>query len=119
MFAKLAGSARYTLGQTQAVVMKDLRQAIQSIIDRYPGMKFELKQRFEPTMPAFEVSKESSIVKSLNKSYLDVRGYPQPTGVLAPTCFYGSDAGHLYKSLGMEGIVCGPEGSITLDWMKR
>jgi acetylornithine deacetylase len=49
-------------------------------------------------------------VKSVNKAYIGIRGEDQPTGVLAPTCFYGSDAGHLYKELGMEGIVCGPGG---------
>jgi acetylornithine deacetylase len=41
---------------------------------------------------------------------LGVRGDEQPTGVIAPTCFYGSDAGHLYKLLGMKGVVCGPGG---------
>ncbi|ETS86531.1 hypothetical protein PFICI_00359 [Pestalotiopsis fici W106-1] len=107
---KLAGSARYAPGQTQEGVMQDLAAVIEQVILDFPGMTFELKQRFEPTMPAFEVSPESHIVKSLNEAYYDVRGTQQPTGVLAPTCFYGSDAGHLYKSLGMEGVVCGPGG---------
>jgi acetylornithine deacetylase len=61
-------------------------------------------------MPAFEVSPESEVVRSLNRAYRDIRGEDQPTGVLAPTCFYGSDAGHLYARLGMQGIVCGPGG---------
>ncbi|KAI1453376.1 Zn-dependent exopeptidase [Annulohypoxylon moriforme] len=107
---KLAGSARYAPGQTQEGVMKDTRVVIQKCLEGFPGMTFELKQRFEPTMPAFEVSRDSKLVKSLNDAYLSIRGKEQPTGVLAPTCFYGSDAGHLYKSLGMEGIVCGPGG---------
>ena len=34
----------------------------------------------------------------------------QPTGVLVPTCFNDSDAGHLYKTLTMEGIVSGAGG---------
>ncbi len=107
---KIAGSARYAPGQTQEGVMEDIRVVIEKCLEGFPGMTFELKQRFEPTMPAFEVSRESKLVKSLNNAYLEIRGEEQPTGVLAPTCFYGSDAGHLYKSLGMEGIVCGPGG---------
>jgi acetylornithine deacetylase len=39
-----------------------------------------------------------------------VRGEPQPTGALAPPCYYGTDAGHFYRELGMEGVVCGPGG---------
>lgn len=61
-------------------------------------------------MPACEVSRNATIVRSLNEAYQRVRGEAQPTGVLPPTCFYGSDAGHLFKRLGMEGIVCGPGG---------
>ncbi|KAI1208451.1 Zn-dependent exopeptidase [Annulohypoxylon truncatum] len=107
---KLAGSARYAPGQTQEGVMEDIRVVIEKCLVDFPGMTFELKQRFEPTMPAFEVSRDSKLVKSLNDAYFTIRQEEQPTGVLAPTCFYGSDAGHLYKSLGMEGIVCGPGG---------
>lgn len=107
---RLAGSARYAPGQTQDGVMQDLRAVFDDVVAGFPGMTYELKQRFEPTMPAFEVSPDSPLVQSLNDAYYAVRGEPQPTGVIAPTCFYGSDAGHLYKSLGMEGIVCGPGG---------
>ncbi|KAI1085406.1 Zn-dependent exopeptidase [Whalleya microplaca] len=107
---RIAGSARYAPGQTQEGVMGDLRGVVDDVVREFPGMSFELRQRFEPTMPAFEVSRDARIVRALNQAYKDVRGTEQPTGVLAPTCFYGSDAGHLYKSLGMEGIVCGPGG---------
>jgi acetylornithine deacetylase len=63
------------------------------------------------TMPAFQVEKDAYIVKRLNEAYEAVRpGVTQPTGALAPQCFYGSDAGHLYKTLGMQGVVCGPGG---------
>ncbi|KAL2205884.1 acetylornithine deacetylase/succinyldiaminopimelate desuccinylase-like deacylase [Sarocladium strictum] len=109
-YCKLAGSARYAPGQTQESVMNNIRQVIEGVTSSFEGMSFSLKQRFEPTMPAFEVSKDSTIVTSLNQAYQDVRGQAQPTGVLPPTCFYGSDAGHLYKRLDMEGIVCGPGG---------
>jgi acetylornithine deacetylase len=109
-FCKLAGSARYGPGQTQAGVMEDLAAIIDSVLSKFPGMTAELKQRSEPTMPAFEVKPDSRIVQSLNAAYAAVRGEAQPTGVLAPTCFYGSDAGHLYRRLGLQGIVCGPGG---------
>ncbi|KAJ9134029.1 Diaminopropionate ammonia-lyase [Pleurostoma richardsiae] len=109
-FCKLAGSARYAPGQTQEDVMADLRDAVEKVVGKYEGMTYRLEQRFEPTMPAFEVPRQSEIVRSLNEAYHAVRGEEQPTGVLAPTCFYGSDAGHLYARLGMEGIVCGPGG---------
>ncbi|KAF9881599.1 glutamate carboxypeptidase II [Colletotrichum karsti] len=101
---RLAGSARYAPGQTQDGVMADIRYIVDKVIKRYSGMSATVKQRFEPTMPAFEVSPDSRIVKSLNQAYRQVRNQEQPTGVLAPTCFYGSDAGHLFKTLGMEGI---------------
>ncbi|KAK7753979.1 hypothetical protein SLS62_004078 [Diatrype stigma] len=106
----LAGSARYAPGQTQEGVMEDIWVVIEKCLEGFAGMRAELKPRPRPTMPAFEVSRESRIVKSLNTAYAETRGREQPTGVLAPTCFYGSDAGHLYKSLNMEGIVCGPGG---------
>lgn len=107
---RLAGSGRYAPGQTQEGVMGDIRRVIEDVVGKFPGMRFELKQRHEPTMPAFEADPQSAVVRSLNEAYEAVRGEAQPTGVLAPTCFYGSDAGHLYARLGMSGIVCGPGG---------
>ena len=50
------------------------------------------------------------IVKTVNAAYQKVRGQSQPTGALAPCCYFGTDAGHFYQELGMEGIVCGPGG---------
>ncbi|KAH9886179.1 Zn-dependent exopeptidase [Xylariomycetidae sp. FL2044] len=108
---RMAGSARYAPGQTQEGVLRDIEDVVRSVVaDGFPGMTYELRQRFEPTMPAFEVSRDAAVVRALNRAYCDVRGEEQPTGVLAPVCFYGSDAGHLYKRLGMEGVVCGPGG---------
>ena len=60
--------------------------------------------------PAFEVAKDAPIVRALNAAYERVRGAPQPTGALTPPGFYGTDAGHLYAELKMEGVVCGPGG---------
>jgi acetylornithine deacetylase len=42
--------------------------------------------------------------------YRTVRGEEQPTGAITPPGFYGTDAAHLYRRGGMEGIVCGPGG---------
>ena len=61
-------------------------------------------------MLPFEVERESRIVAALNRAYEAVRGAPQPTGALAPPCFYGTDAAHFLHRAGMEGIVCGPGG---------
>ena len=61
-------------------------------------------------MPAFEVSRNARIVRTINAAYEAVRGQPQPTGAITPPGYYGTDAGHFYASLGMEGIVCGPGG---------
>ncbi|WP_313681715.1 M20/M25/M40 family metallo-hydrolase, partial [Pantoea sp.] len=38
------------------------------------------------------------------------RGTQQPTGVITPPAFFGTDAAHFYQHAGMEGIVCGPGG---------
>jgi acetylornithine deacetylase len=50
-------------------------------------------------MPAFQMDRDSKIVPAFNDAYKSVRGDEQPTGVLPPTCFYGSNAGHLYNLL--------------------
>ena len=106
----MAGAARFAPGQSREEVLDTLRETIEKTIAKFPGMTYELKPRKEDTMPAFEVSRDSAIVTALNKAFYSVRGSEQPTGVLAPVCFYGSDAGHMYKRLGMEGVVCGPGG---------
>ena len=61
-------------------------------------------------MPAFEVSRDSPIVTAINAAYRTVRGAPQPTGAITPPAYYGTDAGHLLRICGMEGVVCGPGG---------
>src|SRR3546814_12769853 len=64
-------------------------------------------------MGPFEVARDSRIVKAINAAYEDVRGSAQPTGTITPPAFYGTDAGHFYNILGMEGIVCGPGGQFN------
>ncbi|MGH7083051.1 MAG: M20/M25/M40 family metallo-hydrolase, partial [Acetobacteraceae bacterium] len=54
--------------------------------------------------------KESPIVRAVNAAYREVRGTEQPTGAITPPGFYGTDAAHLFRKGGMEGIVCGPGG---------
>jgi acetylornithine deacetylase len=36
------------------------------------------------------------IVTAINRAYRAVRGEEQPTGPVAPSCFYGTDAGDLH-----------------------
>ena len=112
-FARLKGSVRYAPGQTEAQAFADLRVVLDDLERRFPGLKATVaSERTEgrPVMPAFEVSRDARIVKTLNAAYQAVRGEPQPTGALAPPCYYGTDAGHFYRELGMEGVVCGPGG---------
>lgn len=112
-FVRLKGSCRYAPGQTQEGVLADLDAELRQLEARFPGLKAKLVPEMiegRPLMPPFEVSPDSRIVKSINAAYEAVRGQAQPTGAITPTRFYGTDAGHLYHELGMEGIVCGPGG---------
>jgi acetylornithine deacetylase len=112
-FVRIKGSARYAPGQSEADVIADMTEVLADLEKRFPGLKANLvpeKIDGRPLMPPFEVSKESRIVKAINTAYQQVRGEEQPTGAITPTGYYGTDAGHLYHELGMEGVVCGPGG---------
>lgn len=112
-FARIKGSGRYAPGQTEEGAVADMRRELDALEARFPGLKASLrieKQEGHRSMPAFQVSRDARIVKTINAAYQTVRGEPQPTGAIAPPCFFGTDAGHLYKELGMEGVVCGPGG---------
>lgn len=112
-FARIKGSGRYAPGQTEAQAIADIRGVLDDIEKRFPGLKASVipeDQAGRPMMPAFEVAKDSRIVRVVNAAYEKVRGKKQPTGAITPPGYYGTDAGHFYKELGMEGIVCGPGG---------
>ena len=112
-FARIKGSGRYAPGQTEAQAIADMRKLLDDLERRFPGLKATVTPEHQvgrPMMPAFEVSKESRIVRTVNAAYEKVRGTRQPTGAITPPGFFGTDAGHFYKELGMEGIVCGPGG---------
>jgi acetylornithine deacetylase len=112
-FVRLTGSGRYGPGQTEENALADIRRVLDGLMERWPGLKATVNTRKSadrPIMPAFEVARDSRIVTALNASYEAIRGEPQPTGPLTPTGFYGTDAGHLYVTGGMEGVVCGPGG---------
>ncbi|MBV8413378.1 MAG: M20/M25/M40 family metallo-hydrolase [Alphaproteobacteria bacterium] len=112
-YARLKGSVRYAPGQTEAGAFADLRKVLDEQERRFPGLKATVtpeRATGRPVMPAFEVAKDARIVTSLNAAYQAVRGEPQPTGALPPPAYYGTDAGHFFRELGMEGIVCGPGG---------
>ena len=112
-FARIKGSGRYAPGQTEARAVADIRLELEHLEARFPGLKATIrteKKEGHQSMPAFEVSKNARIVRTINAAYQSVRGQPQPTGAITPPGFYGTDAGHFYAALGMEGIVCGPGG---------
>lgn len=112
-FVRLTGSGRYGPGQTEANALDDLRHVLDGLMVRWPGLKATAevqKTGNRPVMPAFRVDRNSRIVTAVNRAYETVRGEPQPTGPITPTGYYGTDAGHLYKTGGMEGVVCGPGG---------
>lgn len=105
-------TSRIGPGQTVQDVVRSLEDTCSTTQQQYPDLTYSITIDKVDAMPAFSVPKDAYIVKRLNKAYSEIRpdSPPQPTGALAPQCFYGSDAGHLYKSLGMEGVVCGPGG---------
>ena len=112
-FVRIKGSARYAPGQSEEVVLADMRGVLADLERRYPGLRTTLipeHQVGRPMMPPFEVSRDSAIVKAVNRAYREIRGVEQPTGAITPPGFYGTDAAHLHQRGGMEGIVCGPGG---------
>ena len=112
-YVRIKGSARYAPGQQEAIVLADMREVLDGLEHRFPGLKAALTPENtvgRPMMPPFQVAKDSRIVRTVNRAYERVRGTPQPTGALRPPGFYGTDAAHLYHELGMEGVVCGPGG---------
>jgi acetylornithine deacetylase len=112
-FVRLKGSGRYAPGQTDAGALADLRRELDALERRHRGLKARVEMESTAgrvTMPSFEVSPTSPIVRAINAAYEQVRGEKQPTGAITPPGFYGTDAAHLYRMAGMEGIVCGPGG---------
>ncbi|WNJ91984.1 M20 family metallopeptidase [Bosea sp. 685] len=112
-FTRIKGSGRYAPGQTEAGAIADMRRELDALEARFPGLKAAIRTEKEEghrSMPAFEVARDARIVKTINAAYQEVRGEAQPTGAIAPPGFFGTDAGHFYAELGMEGIVCGPGG---------
>ena len=112
-FAKIKGSGRYAPGQTEAGAVADIQRELDALVARFPGLRATVhteKQEGHRSMPAFEVARDARIVRTINAAYQTVRGKAQPTGAIVPPGYYGTDAGHFYAALGMEGIVCGPGG---------
>jgi acetylornithine deacetylase len=112
-FVKIKGSGRYAPGQNEAGAIADMRRELDALEARFPGLKATIhveKAEGHQSMPAFEVARGARIVRTINAAHEAVRGEAQPTGAIAPPCYFGTDAGHLYAEAGMEGIVCGPGG---------
>jgi acetylornithine deacetylase len=112
-FVRLQGSGRYALGQSEEHAIADMRRELDALEARFPGLQAVLtpeRTLGRATMPPFAVAKDSRIVQVVNRAYEHVRGERQPTGAITPPGYYGTDAGHLLESGGMEGVVCGPGG---------
>jgi acetylornithine deacetylase len=112
-YVRIKGSGRFAPGQTREGALADLRAELDRLEARFPGLQATLTPEDEvgrPMMPSFEVAKDSRIVTAINAAYREVRGVDQPTGAITPPGFYGTDAAHLFRRAGMEGIVCGPGG---------
>lgn len=112
-YVRLQGSGRYAPGQSEAHALEDMRRELDALEARFPGLKATLTSERtlgRATMPPFQVAEDSRIVRAVNTAYQAVRGVAQPTGAIRPPGFYGTDAGHLQETGGMEGIVCGPGG---------
>lgn len=112
-YVRIKGSGRYAPGQTEEGALADMRRELAALEQRFPGLATTLtpeQQVGRPAMPAFEVTKDNPIVRTVNAAYRKVRGEDQPTGAITPPGYYGTDAGHLFQKGGMGGIVCGPGG---------
>lgn len=112
-YVRIKGSGRYAPGQTEAGALADLRAQLDALEARFPGLHATLTPEHQigrPAMPSFEVAKSSRIVQVVNRAYRAVRGADQPTGAITPPGYYGTDAAHLYREAGMQGVVCGPGG---------
>ncbi len=76
-FVRIKGSARYAPGQCEEDVLVDMREMLDDLEERFPGLKARpVPEKIEgrPVMPPFEVSPESRIVKAINKAYESLRG---------------------------------------------
>jgi acetylornithine deacetylase len=108
-FARIKLAGRYAPGQTFEGALLDLRQVLDALEQRHPGLRTNIIIEMDGLFPPFEVEKGSRIVRAVNAAHQRVRDRPQPTGPIRPPAFYGTDAAHLANA-GMEGVVCGPGG---------
>ncbi len=112
-YARIRGSGRYAPSQTEESALAAMRRELDGLEQRFPGLRATLvsgRDQGKLSMPSFEVSRDSPIALSVNRAYERVRDTPQPTGMMLPPSFYGTDAAHLMHLGGMEGVVCGPGG---------
>lgn len=116
-FARLTGTVRYSPSQSQDSVLADIRVELNKLEMEFPGLRASVKseesETGRPLMLPFEVDTNSRIVSATNNAYKQLRGVNQPTGAIAPACFFGTDASHFLHQAGMEGIVCGPGGKFN------
>ncbi|WP_108661426.1 M20 family metallopeptidase [Acuticoccus kandeliae] len=112
-YARIKGSGRYAPGQTEESALAAIRAELDALEARFPGLKATLEPerlKGRPSMPNFEVPPDSPVLAAVNRAYERVRGTAQPTGIFLPPGFFGTDAAHLLRVGGIEGVVCGPGG---------
>lgn len=112
-YVRLQRSGRDALGQTEEHAIGDMRGELDALEERSPGLQATLTpERIfgRATMSPFQVASDSRIVRSINAAYREIRGEEQPPGPVCSPGFYGTDAGDLLETGGMEGVVCGPGG---------
>lgn len=112
-FARIAGTARFSPSQTLDSVLNDIRDELSRLESQFPGIQTAVRRLTKGVRPyfnAFSVDPASTIVRTMNRAWRDVRRTEQPTGTIFPCAFFGSDASHL-SDVGMEGVVCGPGGA--------
>lgn len=109
-FVRLKGAARYAPSQRVEDVLGEIRAVLGALEAKFPGLRATLEAEDANGVPPFEVDPSARIVKVVNEAYREIRGEAQPTGIILPSSYYGTDAAHLAAQMGMEGVVCGPGG---------
>jgi acetylornithine deacetylase len=107
------GSGRLAPDQTVESALADIRQLVQGLQARDPELVChvnEIRDHLKVLHPPFEAGPRSQVVQVIRRSHLEVTGRRPKVGDVAPYKFYGTDAGHLIKVAGTDGVVYGPGG---------
>lgn len=117
-FARMTGTCRYAPSQSEDSVLADLQAMLLDLEREFPGLRTGITLNHRSgsgalAMKPFEAQPGNLAVRAVADAYRQVRGNVQPQGAVAPYCYYGTDASHLWHVGGMSGIVCGPGGKFN------